>query len=52
MALFSKGPHVKGRGGPGAMPGKRREGGLGYLFAGGMKPSQGWLNGGSGKWFG
>ena len=48
-ALFGKGPPGKGRGGPGAMPGKGRGGGLGDIFAGGMKPSQGGLKGGSGK---
>ena len=39
-ALYGKGPQGKGRGGPGAMSAKGREGGLGDLFAGGMKPSR------------
>ena len=49
-ALFAKGPPGKGKPGPqGGMPGKGRGGGLGDLFAGGMKPSQAGLKGGSGK---
>ena len=44
-ALLGAGPPGKGRGGPG----KGRGGGLGDLFAGGMKPSQAGLKGGSGK---
>ena len=42
-ALFAKGPPGKGKGGP------KTAGGLGDLFAGGMKPGQGGLKGGSGK---
>ena len=43
-ALFAKGPPgSKGKGGP------KAGGGLGDLFAGGMKPGQGGLKGGSGK---
>ena len=48
-ALFAKGPPGKGRGGPLVVGGKGRGGGLGDLFAGGMKPGQGGLKGGSGK---
>ena len=47
-ALFAKGPPGppgKGKGGPGGKAGP----GLGDLFAGGMKPSQAGLKGGSGK---
>ena len=43
-AIFAKGPPGKGKGGKVAGPP-----GLGDLFAGGMKPSQAGLKGGSGK---
>ena len=45
-ALFAGGPPGKGRGGP--PMGKGRGGGLGDIFAGGMKPNPGALKGGSG----
>ena len=45
-ALFAAGPPGKGRGGP--TMGKGRGGGLGDIFAGGMKPNAGALKGGSG----
>merc|ERR1711994_1022343 len=44
-ALFAKGPPGKGRGAP---MGKGGAGGLGDIFAGGMKPNPGALKGGSG----
>ena len=46
-ALFAKGPPGKGKG-PGAPMGKGGAGGLGDIFAGGMKPNPGALKGGSG----
>merc|ERR1712192_151837 len=46
-ALFAKGPPGKGKGGPGGKVAGPP--GLGDLFAGGMKPSQTGLKGGSGK---
>ena len=44
-ALFAKGPPGKGRGAP---MGKGGAGGLGDIFAGGMKPNPGALKSGSG----
>ena len=46
-ALFAKGPPGKGKG-PGAPMGKGGAGGLGDIFAGGMKPNPGALKSGSG----
>ena len=45
-ALFANGPPGKGRGG--ASGNKGKGGGLGDIFAGGMKPNPGALKGGSG----